>query len=271
MRISVLTEIAPREQRVALAPDSVVRLVKLGLEVAVQKNAGLTAGVRDEAYTAAGAKIMDDPRSTVAGATVVAKVQPPTADEIALIPEGATVISLMRPGQSGDLARQLAARHITGLALELVPRITRAQSMDVLSSQATVAGYKAVLLRAEALPKFLPMLTTNRGRQHFAGEGLRHFGAGVAGLQAIATARRLGGVVSAFDVRAAVREQVQRPWRDVRRQRDRQRGGRDGGRLRARAELGRADPARSRRSARTSRTWIWSSPRRRSRESRRRD
>jgi H+-translocating NAD(P) transhydrogenase subunit alpha len=207
MRISVLTEIAPREQRVALAPDSVVRLVKLGLEVTVQRNAGLAAGFRDEAYTAAGAKMMDDPSSTVAGATVVAKVQPPTPEEIGLIPEGATVISLMRPGQSGDLAKQLAARRITGLALELVPRITRAQSMDVLSSQATVAGYKAVLLGAEALPKFLPMLTTAAG--NISPGKVFVIGAGVAGLQAIATARRLGGVVSAFDVRAAVREQVQ--------------------------------------------------------------
>jgi H+-translocating NAD(P) transhydrogenase subunit alpha len=207
MRVSVPTETAPRERRVAIAPDSVGRLLKLGAEVVVQQGAGLSAGFRDEAFTAAGATIAPDAASAQAGATVVARVQPPTADQVAQIPEGATLISLMRPGHAADLATLLGARRITGLALELVPRTTRAQSMDVLSSQATVAGYKAVLMGATTLPKFLPMLTTAAGNVQPA----RVFviGAGVAGLQAIATARRLGAVVSAFDVRPAVREQVQ--------------------------------------------------------------
>jgi NAD(P) transhydrogenase subunit alpha len=207
MRISVPTETAPREQRVALAPDSVSRLVKqLKLEVVVQRGAGLRAGFRDEAYEAAGATIAADAATTYTGASVVAKVQPPDAAEIAAIDAGATVISLLRPGHNGDVVKALAERKITGLALELVPRITRAQSMDVLSSQSTVAGYKGVLIGAEALGKFLPMLTTAAG--NISPAKVFIIGAGVAGLQAIATARRLGGVVSAFDVRPAAREQV---------------------------------------------------------------
>jgi len=136
----------------------------------------------------------------------VCRVQPPSADEIVAIPQGAALLSLLQPGRNSVLLDALARHGVTALALELVPRITRAQSMDVLSSQSTVAGYKAVLIGAAALPKFLPMLTTAAGNVSPA----RVFviGAGVAGLQAIATARRLGGVVSAFDVRPAAREQV---------------------------------------------------------------
>jgi NAD(P) transhydrogenase subunit alpha len=206
MKISVPTETAPREQRVALAPDSVARIIKQQkLEIAVQKGAGLRAGFRDEAYTAAGATIVDDAAAAL-GADVVAKVQPPSPDEIARMNEGATLISLMRPGQSADIVQGLAGKKITSLALELVPRITRAQSMDVLSSQSTVSGYKGVLIGASALPKFLPMLTTAAG--NISPAKVFVIGAGVAGLQAIATARRLGGVVSGFDVRPAAREQV---------------------------------------------------------------
>ena len=207
MQLSVPTESAAREKRVAIAPDSIGRLKKLGLEIVVQQGAGAKAGFPDDAFTAVGAKIAPDLAATLAGANIVAKVQPPTDAEIALIPNGATVISLMRPGHSDGLAAKLAARGATGLALELVPRITRAQSMDILSSQATVAGYKAVLLGAEMMPKFLPMLTTAAGNISPAKAFV--IGAGVAGLQAIATAKRLGAVVSAFDVRPAVREQVQ--------------------------------------------------------------
>src|SRR3954469_11403525 len=207
MQISVPTETAAREKRVAIAPDAISRFRKLGFDVVVQKGAGLAAGFRDDAYTAAGARLEADVRSTLAGATIVAKVQPPTGDEIALIPEGTTLISLMRPGQNNGLAASLSTRKINALALELVPRITRAQSMDVLSSQATIVGYKAVLLGAERMPKFMPMLTTAAGNITPAKAFV--LGAGVAGLQAIATARRLGAVVSAFDVRPAVREQVQ--------------------------------------------------------------
>src|SRR5579884_249499 len=207
MRISVPTETAPREQRVALAPDSVARLVKqLKLEVVVERGAGLRAGFRDDAYESVGASLAPDAASAFRGAQVVAKVQPPSDTEIAGIDEGATLISLMRPGQSQATAQALAQRTITSLALELVPRITRAQSMDVLSSQSTVAGYKAVLIGAAALPKFLPMLTTAAG--NISPAKVFVIGAGVAGLQAIATARRLGAVVSGFDVRPAAREQV---------------------------------------------------------------
>jgi NAD(P) transhydrogenase subunit alpha len=207
MQLSIPAETAPRERRVAIAPDSIGRFKKLGIDVVVERGAGVAAGFRDDAYAAAGARVAADAAATYAGATIVAKVQPPSDAELALIPEGATVISLMRPGHSAELVAALGRRKLIGLALELVPRITRAQSMDILSSQATVAGYKAVLLGAERLPKFLPMLTTAAGNITPAKAFV--LGAGVAGLQAIATARRLGAVVSAFDVRAAVREQVQ--------------------------------------------------------------
>lgn len=191
----------------ALPPDSVARLIKSGLEVAVQQGAGRHAGFRDEAFSAVGAMIVANSRELLSTAQVVAKVQPPTRDEIGLMREGASLISLMRPGQHQEIASALAQRNVSALALELVPRITRAQSMDVLSSQSTVAGYKAVLLGAAELGKFLPMLTTAAG--NISPARVFIIGAGVSGLQAIATARRLGGVVSAFDVRPAAREQVQ--------------------------------------------------------------
>ena len=185
-------------------PDTVMRLVKTGLEVTVQSGAGIRAGFRDEAY---GATIAADAASTYAGARIVAKVQPPTPAEVGLFDADSTLISLLRPGRSAEHLADLAARKVNALALERVPRITRAQSMDVLSSQSTVAGYKAVLVGASALGKFLPMLTTAAG--NISPAKVFVIGAGVAGLQAIATARRLGGVVSAFDVRPAAREQVQ--------------------------------------------------------------
>ena len=207
MRISVPAETAPHERRVALVPESVGRLVKSGAEVVVQAGAGAGAYFADAAYAAAGATVATDAAGTCAGADVVVKVQRPAPDEIALVPAGAALVSLMQPGTSGEVAAGLAARGVSALALELVPRITRAQSMDVLSSQSTVAGYKAVLVGAAALGRFLPMLTTAAGS--IAPARAFVIGAGVAGLQAIATARRLGAVVSAFDVRAAAREQVQ--------------------------------------------------------------
>jgi NAD(P) transhydrogenase subunit alpha len=207
MRISFPTETAPRELRVALAPDSVSRLVKQQkLAVVVQRGAGLRAGFRDDAYESAGATIAPDVSATLGGSNIVAKVQPPSSDEIARMDPGTTLLSLLRPGHSAEVAKALAERGVNALALELVPRITRAQSMDVLSSQSTVAGYKGVLIGAEALGKFLPMLTTAAG--NISPAKVFIIGAGVAGLQAIATARRLGGVVSAFDVRPAAREQV---------------------------------------------------------------
>jgi H+-translocating NAD(P) transhydrogenase subunit alpha len=207
MRISVPAETAAHERRVALVPESVGRLVKAGAEVVVQQGAGARAYFPDQAYADAGATLAPDAASAYAGASIVVKVQRPTPEELRLVPPGAVLVSLMQPGANGDFPQQLAERGVTGLALELVPRITRAQSMDVLSSQATVAGYKAVLVAASALAKFLPMLTTAAGS--IAPAKAFVIGAGVAGLQAIATARRLGAVVSAFDVRPAAREQVQ--------------------------------------------------------------
>lgn len=206
MQVAVLKESAARENRVALTPDSAGRLVKSKVDVVVQGGAGERAGFPDDAYTAAGARVAADAASACAGSRAVLKVQPPTSDEIALLDPGTVLVSLMRPGQHEAVAKLLAERRVSSLALELVPRITRAQSMDVLSSQSTVAGYKAALLGASELGKFLPMLTTAAGNIQPA----RVFviGAGVSGLQAIATARRLGGVVSAFDVRPATREQI---------------------------------------------------------------
>ena len=205
MQIGVPRETAPHERRVALVPDSVSRLVKNGLTVAVERCAGVAAFHTDEAYAAAGASIVD--ADTVLGESdVVTKVQPPSADEAARLRQGTVLISLLQPATNVDLLAQLADRGVASLSLERVPRITRAQSMDVLSSQATVAGYKAVLLGAAHLGRFLPMLTTAAGSIPPARTLV--LGAGVAGLQAIATARRLGAMVSAFDVRAAVREQV---------------------------------------------------------------
>jgi len=206
IRIAVPRETAPDERRVALVPESAAKLVKGGAQVVVQHGAGLRAGFTDDAYTKAGATIAPDAASTCKDADVVARVRRPSADEAAMLRSGAVLIALLQPAASADLFGTLAKGKVSALALEKVPRITRAQSMDVLSSQSTASGYKAVLIGAAALGKFLPMLTTAAGSIRPAQVFI--IGAGVAGLQAIATARRLGGVVSAFDVRAAAAEQV---------------------------------------------------------------
>ncbi|MFI5232527.1 MAG: NAD(P) transhydrogenase subunit alpha [Gemmatimonadales bacterium] len=207
MRIAVPRERAPRESRVALVPESVGKLVKSGATVTVERDAGLAAGFPDAQYTAAGATIAADFASTVSGADLVCQVQPPEPHEVGSLPERGAVVGYWQPGGTGEVLTALGARGVRMLALERVPRITRAQSMDVLSSQATVSGYKAVLLGASALPKMLPMLSTAAGT--LAPAKVFVIGAGVAGLQAIATARRLGAVVTAFDVRAAAQEQIQ--------------------------------------------------------------
>jgi len=207
MRIAVPRERAPRESRVALVPESVAKLIKAGSSVAIEKDAGLAAGFPDAQYVAAGATIATDIASALSGADLVCRVQPAASGDAASIPDGSAVVSYWQPGGTPDVLAALLARNVRYLALERVPRITRAQSMDVLSSQATVAGYKAVLLGASALPKMLPMLTTAAGT--LAPARVFVIGAGVAGLQAIATAKRLGAVVSAFDVRAAAQEQIQ--------------------------------------------------------------
>jgi len=206
IRIAVPRETAPDERRVALVPESAAKLVKGGAQVVVQQGAGLRAGFTDDAYVKAGATIAADAAAACKDADVVARVRRPSAEEAAMIRPGAVLIALLQPAASADLFGALAKGKVSALALEKVPRITRAQSMDVLSSQSTASGYKAVLLGASALGKFLPMLTTAAGSIRPAQVFI--IGAGVAGLQAIATARRLGGVVSAFDVRAAAAEQV---------------------------------------------------------------
>ena len=206
MQVAVLRENASRESRVALSPESAGRLAKAKIDVVVQTGAGENAGFPDASYAAQGARVAANAREAVTGSRVVLKVLPPDETDIAVLEHGTTLISLMRPGQHALIAGRLAERGVTALALELVPRITRAQSMDVLSSQATVAGYKAVLIGAAALGKFLPMLTTAAG--NIQPGKVFVIGAGVSGLQAIATARRLGAVVSAFDIRPAAREQI---------------------------------------------------------------
>jgi NAD(P) transhydrogenase subunit alpha len=207
MRVAVLKESAPGERRVALVPDNVSRLVKSGHAVQVEAGAGAAAGFTDAAYAAAGATVRETASAALEGADVVARVQRPSEPEVDAVPKGALVVGLLAPHQERPLLERLAARGVEAMAMERVPRTTRAQSMDALSSQATLAGYKAVLLGANALPRILPMMTTAAGT--LAPAKAFVIGAGVAGLQAIATARRLGAVVSAFDVRPVVKEQVQ--------------------------------------------------------------
>lgn len=201
MRIGVPREVTTGERRVALAPESVARLVKSGVEVTVERGAGVQANFPDELYTKAGATLGD-----AWSAGVVVKVQKPSSEEARRLAKGSLLISLLPTATSADLLQDLARGGVSALGLERVPRITRAQSMDILSSQATIAGYKAVLIGASELGKILPMLTTAAGNIPPAKAFV--LGAGVAGLMAIATARRLGAVVSGFDIRAAAREQV---------------------------------------------------------------
>jgi NAD(P) transhydrogenase subunit alpha len=207
MRIAVPRETAGGERRVALVPEKVARLVKQGHEVAVERGAGAAAGHPDDAYVRAGAEVAPDAAAAMDGAAVVARVQAPDAREAEAIPSGALLVGLLAAWRNGPVLERLAVRRVDALAMERVPRTTRAQAMDALSSQATLAGYKAVLLGADALPRILPMMTTAAGT--LAPAKAFVIGAGVAGLQAIATARRLGAVVSAFDVRPVVKEQVQ--------------------------------------------------------------
>jgi NAD(P) transhydrogenase subunit alpha len=203
MHVGLLKETIVRERRVALVPDSVARLVKAGDTVTVESGAGESAWFSDEAYVAAGARIGDS--RSAAAVDLICKVQRPTDAELAALPAGAVVIALAGREPSAS-PEALAGRGVTLLALERVPRTTRAQAMDVLSSQATVAGYKAALIGASSLARFLPMLTTAAGSLVPAKALI--LGAGVAGLQAIATTRRLGAVVTGFDVRAAAAEEV---------------------------------------------------------------
>jgi H+-translocating NAD(P) transhydrogenase subunit alpha len=207
VKIGVPGEIVEGESRVALIPDTVRRMVRQGAEILVQSGAGAGAFIADSEYEAAGAAMVPDAAAIAVQAEVVVKVQPPQSAEVEQYREGQIVISTLVPTLATDLVRQVAAKKVTLLSLNLLPRITRAQSMDVLSSMSTVAGYKAVLLAAERLGKFFPMLMTAAGTVAPAHAFV--LGAGVAGLQAIATARRLGANVEAFDTRPVVREQVE--------------------------------------------------------------
>ena len=207
MKIGVPKETAADERRVALTPDVAGRLGKSGLAVLVERGAGEAASFGDEAYQAAGATVVPAAAALFRQSDVVLKVQPPSRGEVRLCREGAALVAVFQPSAARDAVAALAARKVTAFSLALLPRITRAQAMDVLSSQATVAGYKAVLLAAAAAGRLFPMLVTAAGT--LAPARVLVLGAGVAGLQAIATARRLGAVVSAFDVRPAVQEQVE--------------------------------------------------------------
>ena len=204
--VGVPRETAPGERRVAMTPDTVKRLTASGVVVKVETGAGLASGHSDDAYETAGATIVANAAEAF-NPQVVIKVQKPDADEAALLRPGTTIIALLQPMTNIDLVRDLASRDITAFSMDAIPRTTRAQSMDVLSSQATVAGYKAVLMAADNLPKFFPMLTTAAGS--IVPAKVLVVGAGVAGLQAVATARRLGAVVEAYDTRPVVKEQVE--------------------------------------------------------------
>ncbi len=212
MIVGVPREIAPGERRVALVPDAVKTLASEGLEVVVQAGAGEEAGCSDEAYVEASARVESGATAVLAGADVVVKVQPPRerpdgGHEVDDLRAGSTLIGFLQPLDQPALAQRLAVRGVTAFSMELMPRITRAQSMDALSAMSTIAGYRAVLLAATALPKIFPMLVTAAGTLSPA--RVLIIGAGVAGLQAIATARRLGAVVDAYDTRPAVKEQVE--------------------------------------------------------------
>ncbi|MCB0717865.1 MAG: Re/Si-specific NAD(P)(+) transhydrogenase subunit alpha [Bacteroidetes bacterium] len=203
--IGVPKETAEGEHRVAAIPDVVSRYIKKGHSVLVERGAGEGSSISDADFESAGARIVS--REEVLGADVVVRVQPPAKQEIAALRSGSTLISFLQPLDSPDVAKDLAARNVTAFSMELVPRISRAQKMDALSAMANIAGYKAVVHAAVALPKYFPLLTTAAGTVKPA--NVLVLGAGVAGLQAIATAKRLGARVSAYDVREAVKEQVE--------------------------------------------------------------
>ncbi|NES67662.1 MAG: NAD(P) transhydrogenase subunit alpha, partial [Okeania sp. SIO2D1] len=207
MRIAVAKETLVDESRVALVPDVIARLVKQGLEIQVEAGAGEKSFFFDGAYEQAGAKIISDSDALWRETEVLLKIGVLQESEIDKLPEGTVLISFLDPLGNPAIVQRLAERKITAFSMELIPRTSRAQVMDALSSQANIGGYKAVLLASAALPKFFPMLTTAAGTIKPA--KVLVMGAGVAGLQAIATARRLGAVVEAFDIRPEVKEQVQ--------------------------------------------------------------
>ena len=209
-KIAIAKEVEVGENRVAMSPDTVARLIKLGVEVLVEKGAGERAFFSDDAYVTAGASVIDDKAHLWNEADILLKVSPPKEgdeSEINLLRSGSLLISFLDPLRDPHRMQRLANRQVTAFSMELIPRTTRAQTMDALSSQANISGYKAVLLAAASLPGIFPMMTTAAGTIPPAKVFV--IGAGVAGLQAIATARRLGAVVEAFDIRPAAKEEVQ--------------------------------------------------------------
>ena len=207
MKLAVPTETRPGERRVALVPDVVKKLVGAGWEVCVQSGAGHEAAFGDAAFTEAGATVAPDAAATVSGAGLVVRLNAPNPNEVADLPSGVALLSFFGVAQTGDTLRALAAKGATVFSFDLLPRISRAQGMDALSSQATVSGYRAGLSAAEHLAKFFPMFMTAAGTVPPA--KVLVMGVGVAGLQSIATARRLGAVVKAYDVRAAAKEEAE--------------------------------------------------------------
>ncbi|MAP24174.1 MAG: NAD(P)(+) transhydrogenase (Re/Si-specific) subunit alpha [Rickettsiales bacterium] len=207
MQISILKEIQLNENRVALSPDMVKKWVGQGVEIFVEKSAGLKSGFSDESYKSVGAHICQSAKEAYNKADIVLKVQKPTSDEIDLIPEKVTIIANFNHDFDDKYIAQLTTKALNVFALERVPRITRAQTMDILSSQSNLAGYRAVIVGVQAMSRVLPMMMTAAGTVMPA--KVLVIGAGVAGLQAIATAKRLGAVVSAFDVRPVAKEQVE--------------------------------------------------------------
>jgi NAD(P) transhydrogenase subunit alpha len=207
MDVGVPKETVPYEKRVALVPDAVAKLVAAGLRVIVEGGAGLDASVTDEMYCEAGATVVGRAAEILRHADVLLKVQPPSLEEARATKEGGILISFLQPARNRDVLEVLAGRRVTALSMHRVPRITRAQSMDALSSQSNIAGYKAVLVAASSLGKLMPLMMTAAGTLRPSSVFI--LGAGVAGLQAIATAKRLGAVVSAFDIRPIVKEQVE--------------------------------------------------------------
>jgi len=206
MKIGIVKERREGERRCAVSPDTVKKYVGLGAQVAIETGAGLTAAITDDAFKAAGAEIVGDAAAALSGADLVLKVQRPDSDELGAIKRGAVLAAILNPYNARESIADYATRGVDAMAMELVPRITRAQAMDVLSSQANLAGYRAVIDAAAEFGRAFPMMMTAAGT--VAPARVLIMGVGVAGLQAIATARRLGAIVSATDVRPATKEQV---------------------------------------------------------------
>ncbi len=207
MKIAIPKEVVAGERRVAATPESCGRLLKAGFQVTVERGAGVPSSFGDADYEAAGAALANDAIELLRDVDIIAKVRPPTDDELGRLRPDLILIALLNPLGDADLMRRLADAKVSALAMELMPRISRAQKMDALSAMSTVAGYRAVLIAASSLNRFFPMFMTAAGTVKPA--RVLILGAGVAGLQAISTARRLGAIVEVFDVRPAVKEQVQ--------------------------------------------------------------